>query len=165
MNALVTLHQPKMSDSPVTAALQNVLAETYGLYLATHNYHWNIEGENFLPLHAMFGEQYNALIEAVDNIAERIRALGDYALPFEGNNILEGLKLTSNALNKEAVASDRAKRMIHNLIELQDAVIESCNNAKAEARKNHDEESENLMVERITQHQKSNWMLHSIVKS
>ncbi len=164
MNALVTLHQPKTSDNPVAAALQKTLADTYGLYLATHNYHWNVEGPNFLTLHAMFGEQYNALIAAVDDIAERIRALGDYALPFEDDGIMRLLKSTSNPLNKEADAKDRAMRMVHNLIMLHQAVLASCK-ATAEISDDADDDAtENLMVERITYHQKALWMLTSIAK-
>ncbi len=164
MNTLVTLYQPKMSDNPVAAALQKVLADTYGLYLATHNYHWNVEGPNFVALHALFSEHYNALIVAVDDIAERIRALGDYALPFEGDDILKLLKSTSNALNKEANTNERAMRMVHNLISLHGSVVESCNTAIKTARQEKDAETENLMVERVTYHQKTLWMLSSIVK-
>lgn len=164
MNALATLHQPKESDSPVTAALQKVLADTYGLYLATHNYHWNVEGWNFTPLHALFGEQYDALIKGIDQIAERIRALGDYALPFEDDNILKLLKSTPNSLNKDADADDRAVRMVHNLIALHEAVTESCTAAVELADDADDVATENLMVERITYHQKALWMLTSIAK-
>lgn len=164
MNELTTLHKAKESTSAVSQSLQNVLASTYGLYLATHNYHWNVEGAQFVNLHKLFGEQYNELFQAVDIIAERIRALGDYALPFEGNEIVDILKTTSNAMNKETKADEKATRMVHNLIEMNEGVIESCQFAKNEAQVIVDDESENLMVERITAHQKALWMLKSIVK-
>lgn len=157
----VAIHQPKQSDNPVTTVLQEVLASTYGLYLATHNYHWNVEGQNFGPLHALFDSQYNELFIAVDTIAERIRALNDYALPFEGDSMLQLTKMTSNSLNKETDANERALRMVHNLVSLTEAVVSSCQNAKLEARSAEDDESENLMIERITVHQKALWMLRS----
>ena len=160
----ITLHQPKQTNTPVAEALQGVLANTYGLYLATHNYHWNVEGYNFASLHALFDAQYNELFLAIDGIAEHIRALGDYALPFEGDNLTEVFKMTSNPLNKETDADARAKRMVRNLISLNEAVIKTCQMAKDIAQNAHDDESENLLVERITAHQKAMWMLNSIVK-
>lgn len=164
MTASVTLHQPKQSNNPVIEALQDVLTSTYGLYLATHNYHWNVEGTNFSPLHKLFDEQYNELFESIDGIAERIRALDDYALPFEGDNLLSILKTTSNSLNKETDANARADRMVHNLMTLNEAVVKSCQTVKKYAQKAQDDETENLMVERITAHQKAMWMLRSISK-
>ena len=164
MATSVTLHQPKQSNNPVTEALQDVLTSTYGLYLATHNYHWNVEGENFFLLHKLFDEQYNELFQAIDGIAERIRALDNYALPFEGDNLLKILKTTSNTLNKETDANARAVRMVHNLMTLNEAVVKSCQSAKEASVKAHDDESENLMVERVTAHQKAMWMLRSISK-
>jgi starvation-inducible DNA-binding protein len=151
-------------NSPVTKTLQEVLTGTYGLYLTTHNYHWNVEGIHFVPFHMLFDAQYNELFKAVDLLAERIRSLNDYALPFEGDDILQSLKTTSNALNKENNANDRALRMVHNLIMLHEAVIKSCQLSKIACQKNNDEESDNLLVERITVHQKAIWMLKSIVK-
>jgi starvation-inducible DNA-binding protein len=164
MNELTTLHKAKEPSSAVSKSLQNVLTDTYGLYLATHNYHWNVEGAQFVNLHKLFDEQYNELFQAVDIIAERIRALGDYALPFEGDEIVDILKTTSNAMNKETKADARAVRMVHNLIEMNESVIKSCQFAKNEAQVIVDDESENLIVERITAHQKALWMLKSIVK-
>ncbi len=152
------------SHNAVAQTLQNVLASTYGLYLMTHNYHWNVEGSNFVPLHTLFEGQYTALFLAVDTIAERIRALGEYALPFEGKDIVQISTMTSNALNKETAAHDRAERMLHNLIDLNETVIKSCQASKKAAQNTHDDETENLMVERITAHQKALWMLQSTAK-
>lgn len=160
----VTLHQPKQSNNAVTMTLQDVLTSTYGLYLATHNYHWNVEGENFVPLHKLFDEQYNELFKSIDDIAERIRALDDYALPFEGDNLVKILSTTSNSLNKETDANSRATRMVHNLMTLNEEVVKACQTAKKSAQKAQDDETENLMVERITAHQKAMWMLRSIAK-
>jgi starvation-inducible DNA-binding protein len=164
MTELTTLHKAQQAATPVTDDLQNVLSSTYGLYLATHNYHWNVEGPEFVSLHKLFDEQYNELFQAVDGIAERIRMLGAYALPFEGDKIIGILKTTPNALNKETGANARATGMVHNLIEMNENVVKSCQSAKKEAQTQNDDESENLMVERITAHQKALWMLKSIIR-
>lgn len=164
MNESTTLHKPKITESPMSQSLQRVLTNTYGLYLATHNYHWNVEGLHFVSLHELFSEQYNEIFQAIDVIAERIRALDFYALPFEGKEILDTLQTTSNAMNKEADVNARAERMIYNLIEMNDSVIKSCQLAKKEAQHSKDDESEDLMIGRITTHQKFLWMLKSIVK-
>lgn len=164
MTNSIVMHQPKQSNDSVTLALQDVLSSTYGLFLSTHNYHWNVEGGSFVPLHKLFEGQYNELFEAVDEIAERIRALDEYALPFEGSDILDVSKLTSNALNKETKADERASRMVHNLVMLNQAVVEKCQYAKDVSRKANDDETENLMVTRVTVHQKALWMLNSVAK-
>lgn len=164
MKTPTALRQPQRSFSPVTKSLQDVLANTYGLYLATHNYHWNVEGGKFLSLHALFDAQYNELFQSIDVLAERIRALGAYALPFEGENIIEIMKMTSNALNKETNADDRAARMVNNLIALNEAVVKSCQTAKQAARAAEDDETEGLLSDRIAVHQKALWMLRSVVK-
>jgi starvation-inducible DNA-binding protein len=152
------------SKNPVAENLQVALASTYGLYLMTHNYHWNVEGKRFYPLHKMFQDQYNELFEAVDVIAERIRALDYYALPFMGENILEDTKMISNALNKETDAEARADRMVLNLVDENETVVKNFQSAKKSTRESHDDETENLMVERITAHQKAIWMLRSSLK-
>lgn len=160
----ITFNTPKKDHNPVAVSLQKVLAGTYGLYLTTQTYHWNVEGELFAPLHSLFEDQYNELFKTVDVIAERIRSLGDYAMPFDDDKILEISKTTSSPLNKEKDATARSKRMVHNLIALNEDVIEICQTTKKEARNTNDDETENLMVERVTTHQKSLWMLRSIIK-
>ncbi|MBP9721095.1 MAG: DNA starvation/stationary phase protection protein [Bacteroides sp.] len=164
MNILKKIHKLEDHDNAVCQGLQSVLSSTYGLYLATHNYHWNVEGSDFLSLHKLFEEQYNRLFKAIDVIAERIRALNSYVLPFESDEIMSMLKTTSNAISKETDANARAIIMVYNLIKMNEKVIESCQSLKKEAQDISDDESENLMVERITDHQKSIWMLKSIIK-
>jgi starvation-inducible DNA-binding protein len=158
------LHSPRKDHKTVAASLQKVLAGTYGLYLTTQTYHWNVEGSLFVPLHSLFEDQYNELFKTVDVIAERIRSLGEYAMPFDDDNILQISKNTSNPLNKEKDATARSKRMVHNLIDLNDEIIRISQATKVDAQNIHDDETENLMVERITVHQKALWMLHSILK-
>ena len=158
---ITTLHQPKQSSTPLGQALQEVLANTYGAFLATHNYHWNVEGANFVSLHGLFDAQVKELFEAIDIVAERIRALGEYALPFEGENIIQALKIIPNALNKENDAASKSNRMLHNLVALNAAVIASCQTAKTLSHQLNDDASETIMVDRITAHQKAVWMLNS----
>jgi len=163
MASTVTVAHNHQTSAHATKYLQNVLADTYGVYFATHNYHWNVEGPQFGDLHSLFGSQYSELFNSVDVIAERIRALGAYALPVEGENLIHLLSTTSNALNKESDSSARAQRMVHNLISMNMTAIQTCQTAKENARLLNDDETENLLVERITAHQKSIWMLRSIV--
>jgi starvation-inducible DNA-binding protein len=164
MSNSIALSHTTQPSNHVTLALQDVLSSTYGLFLSTHNYHWNVEGGNFIPLHKLFEEQYSELFQAIDEIAERIRALGDYALPFEGKEIFDISNRTSNALNKEDNADDRASRMVHNLIMMNKAVIAKCQTSKKASQEANDDETENLMVTRVTVHQKALWMLNSILK-
>lgn len=155
---------PKESQGPVGPMLQDSLNSTYGLYLATHNYHWNVEGGSFGPLHKLFEEQYNDLFMAVDAIAERIRALGNYVQPLDRDSFSQLSKRVPNPLTKGANAMEHADQMVQNLITLGEDVIEDCLAVKKAAQKAEDDESENLMVERITAHQKALWMLRSILK-
>jgi starvation-inducible DNA-binding protein len=164
MTKITALKKPAQTEHAVAHALQKVLANTYGLYLVTHNYHWNVEGKKFVPLHALFEEQYVDLLLAVDLIAERIRALGVYALPFEGDNIIQLSRMLCNFLDEETEADLRAIRMVKNLATLTEDVIRSCQTAKEVARHSEDDETGSLMVERITALQKSLWMLESTLK-
>lgn len=153
-----------MLTSPVSQELQSVLSDSYSLFLATHNYHWNVEGPMFASLHEMFEQQYTELFKAIDEIAERIRALGDYTLPFTEAKILNALDSLEHPVPKEGGANVTAKQMVANLISLQAKVIESCQSAKEAAVKAGDDETEDLMIERITTHQKASWMLKSMIK-
>lgn len=164
MSTPAIIQQPTPVPSTVGKTLQVVLADTYGLYFSTHNYHWNVEGQNFLPLHSLFESQYNELFRAIDVIAERIRAIGEYALPFEGDKIIPISKMTSHPVNRDTDAKARADHMINNLIALNLGVIRSCQAAKEAAQTVQDNETENLMVERVTVHQKALWFLNSTIK-
>ncbi len=164
MTARISPHEPKKSNNPVAQALQDVLTGTYTVYLATHNYHWNVEGAKFVSLHKLFEDQYNELFIAIDAIAEHIRTLDAYAQPLEGGSILEVSKTIANVLNKESNADERADRMLENLISENENAVKLCQTAKKAAQSSHDDESENLLVERITAHQKAIWMLRSVLK-
>jgi len=152
------------SNNPVATALQEVLRAKYSLFLQKHNYHWNIEGARFHSLHIMFEEQYNELFKAIDVVAEHIRALGEYALPFEDETILKYMTDLKNPLKEEDSAEKRSYMMVDNLIKLNNTVIDTCQKAKEAAVKAEDDETEDLMIERITHHKEVIWMLTSINK-
>lgn len=153
----------KPAQSPAQA-LQGLLKDTYALYLLTHNYHWNVEGPKFVSLHTLFEQQYTEMFTAIDEIAERIRALDSYALPNHYNDILEAVANLSNPLAKERNKDAVADRMIANLIALHERVVAAAQAAKAAAGAAEDEESEDIAIARIQVHQKALWMLRSIVK-
>lgn len=153
-----------VATDPVASALQGVLKDTYALYLATHNYHWNVEGHNFMGLHTLFETQYNELFASIDVIAERIRALDVYALPNHYEEVLKALQTLANPLDKAKDRGAVADRMVQNLLDLNARVIAAAQTAKKAAEKAGDDESQDLMVERVQVHQKASWMLRSIIK-
>lgn len=155
---------PPAAAESVAQALQHVLKDTYGLYFLTHNYHWNVEGPRFAELHVLFEQQYTELFGAVDTIAEHIRTLGVYALPGHYEEILLHAKDIPNPLNKEEGADAVADWMVSNLASLHESLIQCAQKAKRAAQEAQDDESVDLMVERIRVHQKAAWMLKSIIK-
>lgn len=149
--------QPLPQANTINAALQNVLEQSYALYQATHYYHWNVEGPRFVALHTLFEEHYTELFAALDEIAERIRAIGSYVEPLQ---VDAGLQ----AIQADNAADARASQMIEHLISLHEAVIKAASKAKELADDADDDASEDLMIGRITIHQKTLWMLKSLNK-
>lgn len=143
-----------MSNKPVSEALKTVLADSYTLYLKTQNFHWNVAGPHFKSLHALFEEQYTDLQGAVDDIAERIRALGDAA---PGSYKAFG-KLTSIS---EADDVPEAFAMVKALLKDQDIILGSLQKALEAAQKAGDEVTVGMVTERMTVHEKNRWMLKS----
>ena len=139
---------------PVAEALSRLLADSYTLYLKTHNYHWNVTGPMFNTLHTMFETQYTELALAVDEIAERIRALG---APAPGSYTAFG-QLTSI---QEEQGHPSATQMIENLAADQEIVARSAQQVIEAGEKAGDEPSVDLGVQRMTVHQKTAWMLRS----
>lgn len=135
--------------------LSRLLADTYTLYLKTHNYHWNVTGPMFQTLHLMFETQYNELALAVDLIAERIRALG---FPAPGT-YSQYSKLTSI---KEDLDVPSAHVMIRNLVEAQETVIRTARSIFPLAEKATDETTADLLTQRLQIHEKTAWMLRSL---
>lgn len=146
--------ETKMSNSLV-AKLKVVLADNYTLYLKTQNFHWNVTGANFSSLHALFQGQYTDLFAANDDIAERIRALGEFA----PGSFEQFLKLTTIKEAKSTPAS--ANEMLKELAKDQKTILASINAALEEAKAGNDEATTDLLIGRIAVHEKNAWMLNS----
>ena len=144
----------KQTQSPVVEPLSALLASSYTLYLKTHNYHWNVTGPMFTTLHTLFETQYTELAAAVDEIAERIRALGS---PAPGS-YTEFAKLSTV---KEATGKTDAKKMIRNLVADQQAVVDAARRVIEVSEKAKDQASADLGTRRTDVHEKNAWMLRS----
>lgn len=140
----------------VCKGLSKLLADSYLLYLKTQNYHWNVTGKMFQPLHTLFEEQYKEMAEAVDEIAERIRTLGEFA----PGSFASFLKVTSI---REENSIPTAEEMIHNLVQGNEAVVTTARQIVAEANECEDDVTTDLMVERMQIHEKNAWMLRSMI--
>ncbi len=140
----------------VSEALSNVLADTFTLYLKTHNFHWNVTGPMFRTLHLMFEEQYNDLWLASDAIAERIRALGCTA----PGSYREFSKLT---YLREPEVVPRATDMIAELLSDHETCARTARWALSVARSDVDAPSEDLLTQRLIAHEKTAWMLRSML--
>ncbi len=140
----------------IATGLSKLLADSYTLYLKTHNYHWNVEGPQFNTLHQMFETQYTELALAVDEIAERIRALGIKA-PGSYSRFSE---LTSIA---EAEGEEDANEMVRQLALGQEAVVRTARAAFPAADEVNDEPTADLLTQRMQIHEKNAWMLRSML--
>jgi starvation-inducible DNA-binding protein len=141
----------------IADGLSRLLADTYTLYLKTHNFHWNVTGPMFQTLHLMFETQYNELALAVDQIAERIRALG-YPAP---GTYAEFGKLSSI---KDTSGVPSAEEMIRLLVEGQEAVVRTARSIFPAVEKANDEPSADLLTQRMQVHEKTAWMLRSLLE-
>jgi starvation-inducible DNA-binding protein len=142
----------------IAEGLSRLLADTYTLYLKTHNFHWNVKGPMFQTLHLMFEAQYNELALAVDLIAERIRALG---FPAPGT-YSEYAKLSSIA---ETPGVPEATEMIRLLVEGQEAVVRTARALMPQVDAAGDEPSADLLTQRMQVHEKTAWMLRSLLET
>jgi starvation-inducible DNA-binding protein len=141
----------------IAEGLSRLLADSYTLYLKTHNFHWNVKGPMFQTLHLMFEAQYNELALAVDLIAERIRALG-FAAP---GTYKAYAKLSSIA---ETDGVPEAREMIRLLVEGQEAVVRTARRIFPLVDKANDEPSADLLTQRMQVHEKTAWMLRSLLE-
>ena len=141
----------------IADGLSHLLADSYTLYLKTHNFHWNVTGPMFNTLHLMFEAQYNELALAVDTIAERIRALGH---PAPGS-YRDFARLSSI---KEASGVPDAKTMIKQLVDGQEAVVRTARKVFPVAEEASDEPTCDLLTQRMQTHEKTAWMLRSMLK-
>lgn len=140
----------------IAAHLSRLLADSYTLYLKTHNYHWNVTGPLFNTLHLMFEQQYTELATAVDEIAERIRALGVKA----PGSYAAFSKLTSV---QEAAGGESATDMIRELLTGQETVVRTAREAFPAASAANDEATADLLTQRMQLHEKNAWMLRSML--
>lgn len=148
----------KSTTTTLTRSLNQVLADSYALMSLTHLAHWNVEGPGFFALHTAFQTQYEELFIAVDEIAERIRALDAYAIGGLGT-------LAQTAGLKEFAAPLAQENYVQQLIAANEKLIADAAQARDLAGKLNDAESQDLMIGRITLHQKTVWMLKSYLKS
>jgi len=141
----------------IVDGLSAMLADTYTLYLKTHNFHWNVTGPMFQTLHTMFEEQYVELSQAVDQIAERIRSLGSHA----PGTYAQFARLTSI---KEPDGVPSAQEMIKQLVQDQEAVVRSARSMFKAVDQANDEPTADLLTQRMQVHEKTAWMLRSLLE-
>ena len=141
----------------IAQGLSRLLADTYLLYLKTHNFHWNVEGPMFQTLHLMFMGQYTEAWNAIDPIAERIRALGHYA----PGTYKQYVKLASV---KETEGVPKAEQMIADLISGQETVARTARSVLPLADGANDQPTLDLLTQRLDIHEKNAWMLRSLLK-
>lgn len=141
----------------IAAGLSRLLADSYTLYLKTHNYHWNVTGPLFNTLHLMFEQQYTELATAVDEIAERIRALGE---PAPGS-YKAFAKLTG--IEEEEQVPD-AETMIRQLVIGQETVVRTARGLFPLLDEASDEPTADLLTQRMQVHEKNAWMLRSMLE-
>ncbi len=138
----------------VIDSLSVLLADSYTLYLKTHNYHWNVTGPMFTTLHTLFETEYTDLALAIDDIAERLRSLGARA----PGSFTEFARL---AAVKESMGSPSAIEMIEDLVADQATVVAGAKRVVEAAEKAHDQATADLGTRRIDVHEKNAWMLRS----
>ena len=141
----------------IADGLARLLADTYALYLKTHNFHWNVEGPIFNTLHQMFMVQYTELWTALDLIAERIRSLGYYA----PGSYRDFAKL---ATVEDAVGVPPALDMVRELVAGHEAVARTAREVFPAADKGGDEATADLLTQRLQVHEKTAWMLRALLK-
>jgi starvation-inducible DNA-binding protein len=137
--------------------LSHMLADTYTLYVKTHNFHWNVTGPMFQTLHSMFESQYRALAEGADEIAERIRALG-HAAP---GSFFQFSELTTI---DEETGVPAAEEMIRQLVLGHEAVVRTARAVFASADAANDQVTIDLLTEHMQVHEKTAWMLRSLLE-
>jgi len=141
----------------IAEGLSRLLADTYAIYLKTHNFHWNVTGPMFNTLHLMFEVQYTELWAATDLIAERIRSLGHFA----PGTYAEFAKLSSI---RETAGQPKAEEMIRLLVEGNEAVVRTARSVLPVVGKASDEPTADLLTQRMQIHEKNAWMLRSLLE-
>ena len=143
----------------VAEGLSRFLADSYTLYLKTHNFHWNVTGPMFNSLHLMFMDQYNEQWTALDQIAERIRALG-----FNAPGSYAEFSKLSSIREQAGVDAPEWKGMVRQLVDGNESVCRTARQVLATADKAGDDPSVDLMTQRLNIHEKNAWMLRSLLQ-
>ncbi len=156
-NMQINIGMNEQDRSDIAKGLNHLLADTYTLYLMTHNFHWNVKGPMFNTLHLMFEGQYNELALAVDLIAERIRALG-YPAPGTYGEFAELSSI------KEVKGQPVAEEMIRHLVLGQEAIVRTARSLFPAVEKASDEPTADLLTQRMQLHEKNAWMLRSLLE-
>jgi len=149
--------KPTKTDTRLTDSVNLVLADSYALMALTHLAHWNIEGSNFFSLHKAFQEQYENLFEAIDEIAERVRALDTFAIG--GLN-----KLARTAGMEEFSSPMPQKDYVAAMIVAHEKILDDAARTRDLAGEMQDLQSQDLMIKRLNFHEKTIWMLKSFLK-
>lgn len=150
----IDIGMTKDQEYKLAQGLSALLADTYTLYLKTHNYHWNVTGHLFAVLHSMFESQYQDLAQAVDEIAERIRALGEYAPA----SYTQFAKL---ATIEEDTEVPQAQTMIQRLLDDHETIAKEVHSLIRQAEEAKDDATVELLSQRLKTHEKTAWMLRS----
>jgi starvation-inducible DNA-binding protein len=156
MNSNIDIGIKETQRKDIAEGLSRLLADSYTLYLKTHNYHWNVKGPMFQTLHLMFETQYTELAAAVDLIAERIRALG-----FPAPASYRDFQRLSSV--KEPEGTPNAHEMIRDLVIGQESVVRTARSILPAVESAHDEATIDLLTERMRLHEKTAWMLRSLL--
>lgn len=155
MNIDIGISQPQREE--IAHGLSRLLADTYTLYLKTHNFHWNVTGPMFQTLHLMFETQYTELALAVDLVAERIRSLG-----FPAPGTYKQYAALSSIKEEDGIP--KAQEMIKLLVEGQEAVVRTARSLYPVVESAQDEATADLLTQRIQLHEKTAWMLRSLLE-
>ena len=157
MSGKVNLGIPDDSRKKIAGGLSKILADTYTLYVKTHKFHWNITGPLFSTLHATFEAQYTELQTAVDDLAERIRALGEFA----PGSFIEFQELSS-ITEQKGVPS--AMEMVGQLLKDHETISRHCRTVIPDSDRVEDEATSDLLTGRLTYHEETAWMLRSMLE-
>ena len=153
----IDIGMPESDRLKIAEGLSGLLADSYTLYLMTHNFHWNVKGPMFNSLHLMFMGQYTEQWNALDLIAERIRALG-YPAP---GTYKEFAKLASI---QEIEGVPKAMEMVRHLVAAQEATARTARRLFSLVNKANDQPSADLLTQRLDVHEKTAWMLRSLLE-
>jgi starvation-inducible DNA-binding protein len=156
--ALINIGISEQDRGAITGGLSRLLADTYTLYLTTHNFHWNVTGPMFNSLHAMFMTQYTELWNAVDPIAERIRSLG-HAAPGSYQQFT-----ALSTLPDAPALPPKALQMVQILVDGHEAVARTARSIFPLADAAGDEPTADLLTQRLTVHEQTAWMLRSLLE-